>query len=246
MDASTAGTDAGPTPIADSGATDSAAPAPATGDAEFLFVVTGSLTGADEEAAGAAHDQLAAGGEEASKAAGDFGHDALLATSMLGHTPAGIEFLGLDRWNDLAAAQGFYAIPEVAEGFAAVFTQPPGIAAYARMDWHGWGDLDSADGADHWFVVVRGRLADEPAVVRPGHDQIAAGGEELAKGAGDVAHVVYLGADDQREFLAIDVWSDDANLEGFYANPDFQAGFAALFEGPPSLVVYRSTDWHQW
>ena len=200
----------------------------------------------NEADAKAAHDAVAGGGEEAAKAAGDFGHDAMLATEMFGYAPAGIDFLGLDRWDDIQAALGFYQDPVVAEGFGALFAAPPEIAAYARSDWHGWGDLDSGDGGDHWFVVVRGHLADAPDAMVDAHDQLAAGGEEPAKAAGDVAHVVFLGAEDPTQFLAIDIWTDKTQLEGFYANPDFQAGFSALFDAPPSIVVYHSTDWHQW
>lgn len=217
-----------------------------TGPSEFVFAVTGTMAAEDEASAKAAHDQVAGGGEEPAKAAGDFGHDAMLATSLLGYEPAGIDFFGLDRWDNIEGALAFYSDPQVAEGFGALFSGPPEVTAYARTDWYGWGDLDSGDGGDHWFVVIRAELADEPSAIQEGHDQVAAGGEEPAKAAGDVAHVAFLGVEDPKQFMAIDIWTDDSQIEAFYSNPDFQAAFSTLFSGPPSIVVYHSTDWHQW
>ena len=51
---------------------------------------------------------------------------------------------------------------------------------------------------------------------------------------------------DDHEFFALDIWSKSDNLEAFYSDPNFQAGFAKLFDSAPSLSVYQSTDWHQW
>lgn len=33
---------------------------------------------------------------------------------------------------------------------------------------------------------------------------------------------------------------------GALGSPAFQSAFGALFERPPSVRIYRSTDWHQW
>jgi len=141
----------------------------------------------------------------------------------------------------------FYSDPAFAEGLGAMFAGPPTVTTYAReADWHGWGELDSADAGDHWFVVAAGTLAEPADDAQALHDMLAAGGEGQAKEAGDVAHVVFLGLEDRQQFLAIDVWTSDAAIEAFYGNPDFQMGFAGLFAEPPSVTVYRSTDWHQW
>ena len=64
--------------------------------------------------------------------------------------------------------------------------------------------------------------------------------------AGDVAHVVYLGVEDPRELLIVDVWTASDGIEAFYGNPDFMNGFSTLFDAPASVAVYRSTDWYQW
>ena len=109
-------------------------------------------------------------------------------------------------------------------------------------------DFDVADASPtRYFVIVRGRLASTDLDTnRTAHDMVAAGGEADVRMAGDLAHVVYLGLEDQREFLAIDIWDDDTNIMGVYSNPDFAMAFGMLVEGMPVLGVYESTDWEQW
>lgn len=192
------------------------------------------------------HDRIAAGGEADARAAGDLSHDALVAAPLLGTPPDG--FLGVDLWSDPDAMRAFYADPAFAQGLGPMFSAPPVVGAYAlAADWHGWGALDAADDAPaHWFVVAEGTLAETGDAARARHDTVAAAGEAQARAAGDVAHVVFLGLDDPRRFLAIDVWREASAMEAFYGDPDFQAAFVALFADPPTVTVYRSTDWHQW
>ena len=214
---------------------------------EYAVLVRGPLFTADIDEAQAYHDTLASAGEQDAKALGDFGHDAMLGTSLLG--TAENTFLGLDRWSDAQGLQTFYANPDFAEAFGMLFSAPPTLETFVHQpEWHGWGKLTSGDTADvHYFVIVRGHLAEaDPDAARAAHDMVAAGGQEAAEAAGDQAHVVFTGLDEPREFLAIDIWHDDTNIEALYTNPDFGAAFGALFDSPPTLTVFRSTDWHQW
>lgn len=214
---------------------------------EFLVRVVGQLAEADMTAAQAMHDAVAAGGEAEAQAAGDFGHDALLGTALLGTTEN--EFLGIDRWSDRDGMTGFYSNPDIASGFATLFEGQPAVEMFEwQPDWHGWGDLTSGDGPDeYFFIMVRGRLASADGVeAQAMHDAVAAGGEADALAAGDVAHVVFLGLEDSREYLAFDIWTGSSNIESFYSNQAFQEGITALFDGPPTVGVYASTDWHQW
>lgn len=213
---------------------------------EFAALVRGPLVTDDLAQAQAIHDMIAAGGMEPSLALGDFGHDVLLGTTILGTTEN--QFLAIDRWTNLAGAHTIYGDPDFQAAFAMLFARPVVPQLFERrLDWHGWGELDAADDTDpHFFVIVRGRLAGEPDAIQPMHDALAMGGEAPATRLGDVAHVVWLGADDPREFFAVDVWTADADIETFYGNPEFQQGFAMLFDGMPSVAVYRSTDWLQW
>ena len=157
--------------------------------------------------------------------------------------------MGIDQWTNLEGALAIYGDPKFQEAFGMLFAEPPQLELFAkRDDWYGWGSLEAADGGDHWFVVIRGTLADEDLeAAQTLHDGIAAGGEEAAMALGDVAHVVWVGTpEDPQEFFAVDVWTDDTNIEAFYTNPKFAEAFGMLFEGPASVEVYGSTDWYQW
>jgi quinol monooxygenase YgiN len=213
----------------------------------FAAVVRGELFTEDLAEAQASHDAIASAGEAQAKAAGDLAHDVYLGTDLLGTTPD--EFLAVDRWDDAAAMGAFYADPAIQQAFGSLFAAPPAIEAFAyQPGWHGWGDLDVTDSVTpHYWAVVRGRLASSDLTEMENlHDQIAAGGEQAALALGDLGHVVFLSLDDPREFLAIDLWDNPDGPVTLYTDPDFGAAFAQLFESPPSLAIYGSTDWHQW
>ena len=207
----------------------------------------GTLFTDDLDEAQSLADALGAGGEEIATSLGDFAHDVLLGTDILG--TAENEFLALDRWDNVEGMGMMYGDPDFQAGFSQLFAEPATLETFVtRDDWASWGTLESGDGHDpYYFVVVRGRLStsdlDEAQAI---HDELALAAQEVAEAAGDVAHVVHLGLDDPQEFMAIDVWTSDAAMEAAYLDPDFQAGFAAIFEDTPYVGVYRSTDWYQW
>ena len=214
---------------------------------EYAVLVRGELFTADLTAAQDYHDTLAAQGEQPAKDAGDFGHDALLGTTLLGTTENA--FLGLDRWDNLAGLEAFYADPMFVQAFGMLFSAPPAVETFQyQPEWHNWGDLTSGDSApQYFFVVVRGHLVEaDPAAAQMAHDAVAAGGEATAAMLGDMAHVVFTGVQDPQEFLAIDIWHDSTNIETLYTDPDFVMAFASLFDAPPTIGVYQSTNWHQW
>lgn len=217
-------------------------------DAHWGALIVGTLFTDDLTMAQGVHDMVAMGGQAPAMAAGDYGHDAMLGTTLLGTTEN--QFLGIDQWDNLDGAIATYGDPDFQAAFGMLFAEPPMPNLFQRReDWHGWGSLEAADAEDaHWFVVVRGRLVDPDIdAMQAMHDAVAMGGEAPAMALGDVAHVVWVGTpDDPQEFFAVDVWTDDASIEAFYSDPDFQAAFGALFEAQPTLGVYGSTDWHQW
>ncbi len=217
-------------------------------DVNYAVMVRGGLFTEDVGEAKAYHDPLASGGEAAAKMLGDFSHDALLGTTLLG-TPEN-KFLGLDRWDNVEGMQAFYSDPDFGAAFGMLFDEEgPQVENFVEMpEWHTWGDMTSGDEfGDYWFVIARGTLADDPEVIKPVHDMVAAGGEEMVKAAGDVAHVVFLGLEDPKEFLAIDIWNNSAAIEAVYSDPDFAAAFGMLFAPDTSSIeIYGSSDWHQW
>jgi hypothetical protein len=219
-----------------------------TAKGTWIVLVRGALATTDMAAAKKSHDAIAKGGETAAKAAGDTAHDVLLGTKMLGTTEN--QFLGLDQWNNLTGMQKFYSDPTFAKEFAKLFsgTPPTPETFVMQPTWHSWGSMKSGDShTPYYFVVARGKLKESDAAkAKKAHDAVASGGETVVKAAGDVAHIVFTGLADPRQFLAIDIWKDSSKLAGVYSDPNFVKGFASLFEGTPSVAVYKSTDWHQW
>lgn len=214
---------------------------------DFAVLVRGELFTADLAAAQVTHDAAAAGGEAAAREAGDLHHLAAVGTTLLGGRED--SFLAVDRWAAPDNIEAFYADPAVAEGFGALFAAAPNVELFVRQpDWYSWGDMpDGTSRDDVWITVVRGTLADaDPAAAQAAHDLVASTNQEASMAAGDISHIVYTGLQDPTQFLAFDVWASDENIEAVYGDPAFQAVFAPLFAEQPSVVIYRSTDWHQW
>lgn len=200
----------------------------------------------DLAAARTGHDAGARGAEDKARSLGDFAHHVLLGTPYAGTTAD--EFLAIDQWRGaLADVQGFYADPEFQAAIGPLFSAPPSLRVYERReDWHSWGEAGGHAGP-YWFVIVEGRLAqDTEGANREAHDAVAGGFEAQANTAGDVAHLPHLAIDDPRAFFNIDVWASEQGMLQTFADPAFQTQFLALFDGPPTVRVYRSTDWHQW
>lgn len=215
-------------------------------DKMYLAVVRGKLSTSNLDEAKAKHDAVAKGGEANAKAAGDLAHDAMLGTTWLDSVEN--EFLGVDQWNDATRMQAFYADPQVQQGFAGLFAEPPVLEYFeAAPSWASWGDMTSGDAhPEHWFHLALGTLKEtDVARSQSAHDQVASGGKQPSLDAGNVAHVVFLGLADKRRFVAIDIWKSGDAIEPFYSNPQFRAAFVPLFESVTE-PVYRSTDWHQW
>jgi quinol monooxygenase YgiN len=112
----------------------------------------------------------------------------------------------------------------------------------------------SDDPAPSYTVHIHGPLAQSSdlAAAQAYHDNAAAVAEQSATAAGDWAHHVLLGTAYagtlENEFLAIDRWHGKlADVQAFYADPQFQAAVAPLYAAPPSVRIYeRREDWHSW
>lgn len=214
----------------------------------YTAYVHGRLAQADLAQAQTAHDAVAGGGEADAKAAGDDGHHVFLGIGQ----PAAAnldEFLAIDEWMTIEGAQGAYGDPKFQAGFSALFAEPVMPELYRRRpDWHTWGDLKPAPGGGpYWVMIVKGHLAKATEEEnRVAHDAVASGFQDAAEQAGDIAHVPHVGIDDPRIFFNVDV---SVNLDGMVAvltDPEFGQAFGALFDAPPEVHIYRSTDWKQW
>lgn len=214
----------------------------------FTAYVHGPLAERDLAKARAAHDQLAGGSEEAAHAAGDRAHRVLLGTGE--PDPARLdEFLAIDEWLTLDGARTVYGDPDFQAGFGALFAQPVAPELYRRRpDWHTWGDLaPPAGGGTYWFMIVKGHLAKATEEEnRRAHDAVASSFQAAAMQAGDIAHVPHVSIDDPRVFFNVDVSTNHEGMLAVLQDPQFQQAFGALFDAPPEVHIYRSSDWKQW
>jgi len=210
-------------------------------------LIVGSLADSDMSVAEGKHDAAAKAGEPTAKMLGDGAHTVMLGTTLLGTTKN--QFLALDRWSDGTNIDAFYGSKDFQSSLAPVFSAPPSTIVFvAQPGWSTYGTPDGANADDpHYWVIVRGTMKSSDAKTNQmTHDGIASVAAPQAQAAGDLAHVVYTGRDDVKQFLAVDVWPASKNIESFYGNPDVQKAFSQLFEGPPSISVYSSTNWYQW
>lgn len=104
----------------------------ADGVPHHKVVVRGRLAGADADAARAAHDEVAAAGEEGAVAAGDIAHVVFVDPS----DP--FEFMAVDVWSSPDNLEAVYTDPMFAAGFSALFAEPPAITVFASTDWFEW------------------------------------------------------------------------------------------------------------
>lgn len=210
--------------------------------------IRGPLADPDLAAARAYHDGVAMNGEAGAHQLGDFAHQVVLGTTDLGTTQD--QFVAIDQWRSAEGASTLYNDPDFQAALGPLFAAPPEVELYERhTDWYGWGDLGAgrATGQPYWLATIHGRLKQATvAENQAAHDAIAAGAEDQAHLAGDIAHVPHLGLTDDREFFNIDLWTDEAGMLAVYTDPAFQQAFLSLFESPPELYIYRSTDWYQW
>src|SRR4029079_15678499 len=90
---------------------------------------------------------------------------------------------------------------------------------------------DAADTPREHVAIVEGTLLD-PATAQAHHDMGAGAAEPIAAQAGDLAHIVGLGASvlgtNRDRLTIIDRWSRADSISAFYADPAFQSDISAL------------------
>ena len=95
-------------------------------------------------------------------------------------------------------------------------------------------------------ITIRARLKGDPASIRKIHDEVTGATKEMARQAGDISHVVYLSAQDEREFLGIDVWQSAEQAQAFAGSPQIQEFFGRMFEGAPEVTIWGDPGWNKW
>src|SRR5678816_4750727 len=103
------------------------------------------------------------------------------------------------RWTDATAMKAFYANPQIQQAFGGLFASPPTIDFYeSASGWVSWGDMHSGDTyTPHYVHLALGTLSSQDTGTnQAAHNQVASGGQAPSMQAGNVAHVVWLGLED--------------------------------------------------
>ena len=95
-------------------------------------------------------------------------------------------------------------------------------------------------------ITIRARLKGDPESIQKIHDQVTAATKDMARQAGDIAHIVHLNPQDRRDFLGIDTWQSAEQAQAFAASPQIQEFFGQMFEGQPEVRVWIDPGWNQW
>ncbi|HKW59493.1 MAG TPA: antibiotic biosynthesis monooxygenase [Candidatus Dormibacteraeota bacterium] len=95
-------------------------------------------------------------------------------------------------------------------------------------------------------ISIRARLKADAGTIRKIHDEVTGATREMAQKAGDISHTVYLDAQDDREFLGIDVWHSAEQAQAFAGSPQIQEFFGNMFEGAPEVKIWVDPGWNKW
>ncbi|TMD16889.1 MAG: hypothetical protein E6I98_14935 [Chloroflexi bacterium] len=94
--------------------------------------------------------------------------------------------------------------------------------------------------------AIRARLKADPQSIQKIHDEVTAATRDMARQAGDISHVVYLSAQDQRDFLGIDTWQSAEQAQAFAGSPQIVEFFGRMFEGQPEVMIWTDPGWNTW
>lgn len=204
-----------------------------------LFAVRGTLSSSDAAQNKAQHNQIVGSFQTNAQALGDTSHTALLDTANAQN------FLALDTWTNLSNAQKFFSDPQAQQAFGSLFSGQPDISVWSpAKGWTSWGSFNDVRGKGNIFIVtVRGKLKPNTTQAQAVHDQIANGGKQQSMSLGDTTHLAFINVQDQGEFMAMDVWTNQTNMQQFFSNPQIQQAFGQLFDGQPALTIWHPTDW---
>ncbi len=96
---------------------------------EYISVLRARLTGTDPKAAQKVHDATVGQLSSMTRPMGAVGHRAYL------NPEKPMDFLAVDRWNNIEGLKKFLGDPKVAEAFGALFEGQPDISVWAESDW---------------------------------------------------------------------------------------------------------------
>ena len=96
---------------------------------EYISIVRAKLKGTDPKTAQKVHDATVEQLSAMTRPMGATGHKAYLDPQKP------MEFLAIDRWNNMEGMQKFLSDPKVAEALGGLFEGQPDITVWAELDW---------------------------------------------------------------------------------------------------------------
>ena len=95
-------------------------------------------------------------------------------------------------------------------------------------------------------ITIRARLKSDAKTIQKIHDEVTSATKEMARQAGDISHMVYLDAQNHRDFLGIDVWQSPEQAQAFAGSPQILEFFGRMFEGQPEIAIWTDPGWNKW
>jgi hypothetical protein len=99
-------------------------------------------------------------------------------------------------------------------------------------------------------AFFRGTLAGTVDQSKAMSDPFFNGVKDEAIGAGDNGHDALLGTTHLgttlNQFVGLDTWSGDANMDAVYSNPMVKSFAMSFYAAPPEFKTFYYSDFHQW
>lgn len=96
-----------------------------------------------------------------------------------------------------------------------------------------------------YIVSVHGMLKGDNQQAQNVHDETVAKVSPVGKSMGNISHQAYLNIQNNKDFLAIDVWDNLESIQKLYGDPNLAAEFGKLFEGTPEVTIWGDSGWLQ-
>ena len=94
-----------------------------------------------------------------------------------------------------------------------------------------------------YVVTVRGSLKGDRDQAQAVHDATIAQVSPEGRKLGSTAHQTFLNPENEKEFLAVDIWNNLEGIQKLYSDPNLAEEFGKLFEGEPEIVVWANSGW---
>ena len=218
----------------------------------YLLSIRGSLAASTLEAARGVHNQTAGAPENmaAAQALGDISH--MVYVPLEKPKKGAGEFLIMDFWNNLDGLNQFFANPTVQEQAGQIFTSRDPVVWTPAEGFTSYHIPAPFGNNDRTVAVVRGKVASREKA-RTIHNAGSGKMINQARKASVLSHEAYLrlappNSPEALEFLAVDVWMNQAGMHTFYDQPEFMQTLDGLFAAEPDFSVWShpNGDWAEW